>query len=87
MFKSPYADILVTIFTYEQIIFLERVYVSYVCDNQEYIVNGNKVGYPFCSAGKVIQIREAKYGRIDGGSKCNMTNPAVPCESRTGYQK
>ena len=47
-------------------------------------VNGSTEGYLFCNKAAVIQIQNATYGQIGGGSKRNITNEAIPCQSRNG---
>ena len=40
-----------------------------------------------CGDDEIIQIKEAKYGRSDGGSKCNMSNEKISCSSRNSWKK
>ena len=40
-----------------------------------------------CGEDEIIQIKEAKYGRSDGASKCNMSNKKISCPSRNSWKK
>ena len=55
-----------------------------MCDELNDVENKNEQGYLICSENKVINIKEATYGRIDGGSKCQIINNNLPCLSSDG---
>ena len=39
-----------------------------------------------CSDDEIIQIKEANYGRSDGGSECNINNDKLACPLRNSWK-
>ena len=58
--------------------------MSYVCDNIDTNVSESEGDDLFCTNDEVIHIREATYGKIDGGSESYEANEEIMSPIRNG---